>query len=314
MVDAARGVDPDASLSEVIDRLETDPAYCGRQPGRVRRLHPGDPGPGPRSARRPPFRRRSRDTESDRQPGPARLCPRCLLPGADRGLLPAGRHLVLVRGERQQLPLWSEVSTAYHEGFPGHHLQVGTVMTLRENLSRAHRLLIWYSGFGEGWALYTERLMDELGTSTSPTTCSECSPPSKCGRAGSLSTSGVISACASRTRPCVAPGEIWSYDSAVETLHRVAGIPLDIVAFRGQALPRVARAGHLLQSRGASHPCDPRGSPEAPGRIIQSQGIPSDSARLGRREARLSPGDHVAQSRGLIDLASVSSRDFCRVG
>ncbi len=66
-------------------------------------------------------------------------------------------------GKRERLPYWQEVSTAYHEGFPGHHLQSGTAVFLRDQLSRAQRLLIWYSGSGEGWALYAERLMDELG-------------------------------------------------------------------------------------------------------------------------------------------------------
>jgi uncharacterized protein (DUF885 family) len=66
-------------------------------------------------------------------------------------------------GERERLPYWQEVSTAYHEGFPGHHLQVGTAVMQKERLSRFHRTVIWYSGAGEGWALYAERLMDELG-------------------------------------------------------------------------------------------------------------------------------------------------------
>lgn len=66
------------------------------------------------------------------------------------------------------IPLYQEVSTAYHEGFPGHHLQIGTVMVNRDRLSRAHRLLVWYSGYGEGWALYAERLMDELGYLENP--------------------------------------------------------------------------------------------------------------------------------------------------
>ena len=66
-------------------------------------------------------------------------------------------------GERERLPYWQEVSTAYHEGFPGHHLQVGTAVLQRDELSRFHRTVIWYSGAGEGWALYAERLMDELG-------------------------------------------------------------------------------------------------------------------------------------------------------
>ena len=60
-------------------------------------------------------------------------------------------------------PLYDEVSTAYHEGFPGHHLQSGVQVVLADKLSRLHRSFIWYSGYGEGWALYAERLMRELG-------------------------------------------------------------------------------------------------------------------------------------------------------
>ncbi len=60
-------------------------------------------------------------------------------------------------------PLYDEVSTAYHEGFPGHHLQVGTQVAQADRLSRLHRLWVWKAGSGEGWALYAERLMDELG-------------------------------------------------------------------------------------------------------------------------------------------------------
>jgi uncharacterized protein (DUF885 family) len=60
-------------------------------------------------------------------------------------------------------PLWDEVSTAYHEGFPGHHLQCGIQVSLTENLSRLHRVAYGYSGYAEGWALYVEQLMRELG-------------------------------------------------------------------------------------------------------------------------------------------------------
>jgi uncharacterized protein (DUF885 family) len=67
------------------------------------------------------------------------------------------------KGDQQQIPLFDEVSTAYHEGFPGHHLQVGLQMTAGERFSRMHKVMIWYSGSGEGWALYAEDLMEELG-------------------------------------------------------------------------------------------------------------------------------------------------------
>ncbi|SDL32768.1 Uncharacterized conserved protein, DUF885 familyt [Glycomyces sambucus] len=58
---------------------------------------------------------------------------------------------------------WREKSTVYHEGVPGHHLQVGQTMARVELLNRFQRQMMWCSGHGEGWALYSERLMDELG-------------------------------------------------------------------------------------------------------------------------------------------------------
>ena len=66
-------------------------------------------------------------------------------------------------GDQQDIPLWDEISTAYHEGFPGHHLQCGVQISLADRLSRLHRVVVWHPGYGEGWALYTELLMDELG-------------------------------------------------------------------------------------------------------------------------------------------------------
>ncbi|MFO0603700.1 MAG: DUF885 domain-containing protein [Polyangiales bacterium] len=59
--------------------------------------------------------------------------------------------------------LYDEVSTAYHEGFPGHHLQCGVQVSLTADLCRVHRVAYGYSGFAEGWALYAEQLMRELG-------------------------------------------------------------------------------------------------------------------------------------------------------
>ncbi len=69
---------------------------------------------------------------------------------------------------RTAFPLWREVSTAYHEGVPGHHLQVAQVRYLAGQLSRFQRTLGFVSGHGEGWALYAERLMGELGYLDNP--------------------------------------------------------------------------------------------------------------------------------------------------
>ena len=58
---------------------------------------------------------------------------------------------------------WSELSTVYHEGVPGHHLQVAQAVFQRKLLNKWRRMMCWTSGHGEGWALYAERLMDALG-------------------------------------------------------------------------------------------------------------------------------------------------------
>jgi uncharacterized protein (DUF885 family) len=63
---------------------------------------------------------------------------------------------------------WKEVTTVYHEGAPGHHLQVGQNAYAKDLLNRWQRLLCWVSGHGEGWALYAERLMDDLGYLSDP--------------------------------------------------------------------------------------------------------------------------------------------------
>jgi uncharacterized protein (DUF885 family) len=58
---------------------------------------------------------------------------------------------------------WRELTTVYHEGVPGHHLQIAQTMYRRELLNRWRRIAAWVSGHGEGWALYAERLMADLG-------------------------------------------------------------------------------------------------------------------------------------------------------
>ena len=58
---------------------------------------------------------------------------------------------------------WREVTTVFHEGVPGHHLQIAQTAYRSELLNRWQRLLCFCSGHAEGWALYAERLMDELG-------------------------------------------------------------------------------------------------------------------------------------------------------
>jgi uncharacterized protein (DUF885 family) len=64
---------------------------------------------------------------------------------------------------KTQFSWWRFASTWYHESIPGHHLQIATALLSSDRQSRFHRLVGNTSGYAEGWALYAERLMDELG-------------------------------------------------------------------------------------------------------------------------------------------------------
>ncbi|TWP44493.1 DUF885 domain-containing protein [Lentzea tibetensis] len=82
-------------------------------------------------------------------------------PTADFGR--PGRMWWSVPDDKEVYPTWRETSTVYHEGVPGHHLQCATAVYHKESLNNFQRLMCWVSGHGEGWALYSERLMRELG-------------------------------------------------------------------------------------------------------------------------------------------------------
>jgi uncharacterized protein (DUF885 family) len=96
----------------------------------------------------------------------------CLAPTSDGGIYYTGPSEDFTRPGRMwwavpagidSFATWQEVTTVYHEGVPGHHLQIGQTAVRAETLNRWQRLISWCSGHGEGWALYSERLMDELG-------------------------------------------------------------------------------------------------------------------------------------------------------
>lgn len=64
---------------------------------------------------------------------------------------------------RTEFPMYDLVSTWYHEGVPGHHLQLAQWVHVAPQLSLYQTSIGSSSGATEGWALYAERLMDELG-------------------------------------------------------------------------------------------------------------------------------------------------------
>ncbi|MBW3659170.1 MAG: DUF885 domain-containing protein [Actinobacteria bacterium] len=167
MVSVAREIAPDADLRGVVERLRTDPAAAAGTP----------------AAFVDEMLERQR-VAIDRLSGTHFHVPdeiravdvRLAAPGSPLGAwyrspsedLSRPGQIWWALGERIPFPLWDQVSTAYHEGFPGHHLQVALGITMRERLSRLHRSIQWKSGTGEGWALYAERLMDELGFLDAP--------------------------------------------------------------------------------------------------------------------------------------------------
>jgi uncharacterized protein (DUF885 family) len=78
-----------------------------------------------------------------------------------------GRTWLPTQG-RTRFPLWDLVSIWYHEGVPGHHLQLAQWAYVAQQLSTYQTSLGSVGANVEGWALYAERLMDELGYLADP--------------------------------------------------------------------------------------------------------------------------------------------------
>ncbi len=110
-------------------------------------------------------------------PEPARRIECMLAPTSDGGIYYTGPSEDWSRPGRmwwavpdgvEEFSTWKEITTIYHEGVPGHHLQIAQAVFEQDRLNRWQRLLCWVSGHGEGWALYAERLMEELGYLSDP--------------------------------------------------------------------------------------------------------------------------------------------------
>lgn len=71
-----------------------------------------------------------------------------------------GAYYINLR-DTAELARWKLPTLTYHEGIPGHHLQI-SLMQETPGLPLL-RKMAFFSGYGEGWALYAEQLAVEMG-------------------------------------------------------------------------------------------------------------------------------------------------------
>jgi len=219
--EVARRIDASTDLDGVLDRLRTDPAYAAASQDAFRDAM---------QARQELALAKLTDVHFDVPEHIRTVTVNTVAPGAPLAAWYHGPSEDFSRpgtiwwslGDAVQVPLFDQVSTAYHEGFPGHHLQIGIQVGLSDRLSRAHRLLAWRPGYGEGWALYAEQLMDELGELERPEY-----------ELGYLGTSlmravrvvvdlGLHLGLPIPEHAPLHPGEAWTFERAVEALTALA--------------------------------------------------------------------------------------------
>lgn len=119
---------------------------------------------------------------------------------------------------RTRFPLWHEVTTAHHEGVPGHHLQLAQACWLGERLPPFQTILGAVSGHIEGWALYAERLMGELGFLENPDYRLGMLAAQAFRAARVVLDVGLHLGLQIPARQEFHPGERWTYELAVEFL------------------------------------------------------------------------------------------------
>ena len=163
MRDVAAHLRPGATVAAVVQALQTEPAYCAATADEFIALIERCEA---RALERldgvhfdvPPLARTLLIKRAPRGAGP--IGAYYLAPSADFSR-PGGVYYQLEKDT--SIPTFDEISTAFHEGFPGHHLQISTQIAQADRLSRFQRLIASNTGHAEGWALYAEQLMYELG-------------------------------------------------------------------------------------------------------------------------------------------------------
>jgi uncharacterized protein (DUF885 family) len=163
----AAQIKPGATVKEAIDLLDADPAYQLHGTDELRAWMQGKADEAIAALAGSHF-----DI-----PGPVRTIECMIAPTTSGGIYYTGPSEDFSRPGRMwwavpkgvtEFGTWRELTTVYHEGVPGHHLQVAQTVYRSELLNRWRRLESWVSGHGEGWALYAERLMADLGYMDDP--------------------------------------------------------------------------------------------------------------------------------------------------
>nr|WP_277626788.1 DUF885 domain-containing protein [Arsenicicoccus piscis] len=167
MKEVAESVRPGATVAEAIEILDTDQRYF---------LESKDALKAWMQVKADDAITALADTHFD-IPGPVRTIECLIAPTQTGGIYYTGPSDDFTRPGRMwwsvpkgvtEFSTWRELTTVYHEGVPGHHLQVAQTVFRADTLNRWRRLFAWTSGHGEGWALYAERLMAELGFMDDP--------------------------------------------------------------------------------------------------------------------------------------------------
>lgn len=132
-------------------------------------------------------------------------------------------------GGKTEFPIWREVSIAYHEGVPGHHFQIATNVAMTNDLSRFQRLLAGTSGHAEGWALYAERLMGELGYLENPDYYMGMLDAQALRSVRIIVDIGMHLSLKIPSHSDFHPNEIWTGDLALEFMKTRVHFPVDFV-------------------------------------------------------------------------------------
>ena len=167
MQEVAERIKPGATIKEAIGILDADPGY---------QLHSTDELKAWMQGKADEVIANLADSQFD-IPEPVRTIECLIAPTQMGGIYYTGPSEDFSRPGRMwwsvpkgitEFGTWRELTTVYHEGVPGHHLQVAQTVFRSELLNRWRRMVAWTSGHGEGWALYAERLMAELGYMDDP--------------------------------------------------------------------------------------------------------------------------------------------------